>query len=180
MLLTLTPHPQTPCDAISALTVELTRPRSTGLRLHYRLEGDIPGIIVPGRVRPSRADELWQTTCFEAFVRSGPGADYYEFNLSPSGQWAAYSFSDYREGMTPHAGVELRDPDLQVSDDRLELAATLDLDRLGLGAEAVWRVGLSTVIEETSGRKSYWALTHAPGKPDFHHPDSFACVLEPS
>ena len=180
MLLTLTPHPQTPCEAVSALTVEVTRPRSTGLRLHYRLEGDIPRLVVPAWVKPSRADELWRTTCFEAFVRSGEVTGYYEFNLSPSGRWRAYSFDGYRKGMLDHAGVELRDQHKHIGDDRVELAATLDLDRLGLGADAVWRLGLSTVIEEASGRMSYWALAHPPGKPDFHHPDSFAFDLEPA
>ena len=34
-----------------------------------------------------------------------------------------------------------------------------------------------TVIEELDGTKSYWALAHPPGKPDFHHPDCFALTL---
>jgi hypothetical protein len=48
-----------------------------------------------------------------------------------------------------------------------------------LPADAIWHVGLSAVIEETNGRKSYWALCHPPGKPDFHHPDCFALELPP-
>ena len=35
-------------------------------------------------------------------------------------------------------------------------------------------IALSAVIEETDGTKSYWALRHPPGPPDFHHPDCFA------
>ena len=55
------------------------------------------------------------------------------------------------------------------------LQASLELDRLSdLPRDAAWRLGLAAVIEETSGRKSYWALAHPPGKPDFHHPDCFA------
>jgi hypothetical protein len=46
-----------------------------------------------------------------------------------------------------------------------------------LPRDAPWRLGLSAVIEETSGRKSYWALAHPPGKPDFHHADCFAYEL---
>ena len=38
-------------------------------------------------------------------------------------------------------------------------------------------IGLSAVIEETDGTKSYWALRHPPGPPDFHHPDCFALEL---
>ncbi len=39
-------------------------------------------------------------------------------------------------------------------------------------------IALSAVIEETDGTKSYWALRHPPGPPDFHHPDCFALTLE--
>ena len=47
-------------------------------------------------------------------------------------------------------------------------------------ANASWRLGLSAVIEDTSGGKSYWALAHPPGKPDFHHADCFALELPPA
>jgi hypothetical protein len=36
------------------------------------------------------------------------------------------------------------------------------------------RIALAAVIEDEKGRFSYWGLRHAPGKPDFHHPDGFA------
>jgi hypothetical protein len=35
------------------------------------------------------------------------------------------------------------------------------------------------VIETLDGSLSYWALRHPPGKPDFHHSESFALELEP-
>ena len=44
-------------------------------------------------------------------------------------------------------------------------------------SDDVWAVALSAVIEETDGAKSYWALAHPPGPPDFHHPDCFALTL---
>ena len=40
-----------------------------------------------------------------------------------------------------------------------------------------WQLGLSAVLEEVDGTKSYWALTHPGDKPDFHHPDCFAAKL---
>ena len=30
-------------------------------------------------------------------------------------------------------------------------------------------IGLSAILEEEDGTKSYWALAHPPDKPDFHH-----------
>jgi hypothetical protein len=178
MTVRLTPHPDTPCEALDRIEVEVSRPRPQGLALRFEGTGDISRLVLPAWVRRSRADELWRSTCFEAFIADGRGG-YHEFNLSPSGQWAAYGFSGYRLGMEPHAGVELRDLARGGDGTTFTLAATLDLDRLGLPVDRPWRLGLSAVIEEASGAKSYWALAHAPGKPDFHHPDAFALDLPP-
>ena len=71
-------------------------------------------------------------------------------------------------------------PSIEVltSAERFEMRVVLDTDGLpGLSGDGAWRVGVSAVIEETNGRKSYWALTHPPGKADFHHVDGFALVL---
>jgi hypothetical protein len=53
------------------------------------------------------------------------------------------------------------------------LQAALEFD----GLSAPLHLGLSAVLEETNGRKSYWALAHPPGKADFHHADCFALEL---
>ena len=42
---------------------------------------------------PGRADELWQSTCFELFLRTPSEENYAEWNFAPSGQWAAYAFT---------------------------------------------------------------------------------------
>ena len=42
----------------------------------------------------------------------------------------------------------------------------------------VWDLGLSAVLEEKDGTKSYWALAHPNAdKPDFHDPACFAAHL---
>jgi len=38
---------------------------------------------------------------------------------------------------------------------------------------------LTAVVECVDGALSYWALRHAAGKPDFHHPDTFALEIAP-
>jgi len=172
MRLSLTPHPATPCRAVTAITVEVTRGRGGTLRLCYTVSGEIDALAMPGPAAPERADDLWRLTCFEAFVRPSEDGAYFEFNLSPSGRWAAYAFSGYREGM---ADLAIPAPRIDVRRDaaRFELEADLDLGSApGLPPDAPWRLGLSAVIEEAGGQKSYWALAHPPGKPDFHHPDT--------
>ena len=45
-------------------------------------------------------------------------------------------------------------------------------------ADIRWALGLSAILEEQDGTKSYWALAHPPGdKPDFHDPACFAAHL---
>ena len=138
------------------------------LALHYRVEGRIGDLLLPATTLPARADELWQHSCLEAFLRGEDG--YHEINFSPSTQWAAYQFDHYRQGM--------RDAD--IASPNIETITTADLFDLRVAIDlppGANRLGLAAVIEEMSGRKSYWALAHPPGAPDFHHSDCFALDL---
>ena len=167
-------HPDSPCAAAARIEVEVARPRSDRLMLSYIVTGQISDIRMPAVVAAARGEELWQHTCFEAFVRAASGTEYYEFNFSPSTQWAAYRFRDHRSGMSVPDEVGAFAIDVQWTPDRFTLETSLELGRLsGLPRAGFWRLGLSTVIEEASGQKSYWALAHPPGKPDFHHADCF-------
>ena len=142
------------------------------LALRYTVSGRIAEVRIAPPADPVRTDELWQTTCFEAFVETTPGAGYYEFNLSPSSKWAAYYFTEYREGM---ALAEVSPPAIITGAN----ATHIDVDALiYLPPSAEPRqLALTAVIEEVGGAKSYWALKHAPGKPDFHHADGFVLEL---
>jgi hypothetical protein len=162
---------------VTAIEVDAERPRSTELRLRYLLIGRLADIRIPAATPPKRTDELWKHTCFEAFVM-GTSGTYYEFNFAPSTQWAAYEFSGYRTGMKVAEKLSASAFAMRSDDKRLELSVSLALDRLmDLTADAAWRIGLSAVIEEANGRRSYWALAHPPGKPDFHHSDCFVLTL---
>jgi hypothetical protein len=176
MRLALLPHPGHPAPAIR-VEAEAERAANGRLALRYRIAGAISGLLLPAPAAPGRADALWRHSCFEAFVRPAASADYWEFNFAPSGQWAAYRFSGYRRDMA--AAEEMPPPEMEMlsAASRVELAATIGLEQL---AGLAWQVGLSAVIEERSGRKSWWALAHPPGEPDFHHEDCFALQLPPA
>jgi hypothetical protein len=174
-------HPDSLCSAATHIEADVALSRAGSLILRYFVAGKISDLHMPPVTAGSRTDGLWQHTCFEAFVRTSLGAGYYEFNFAPSTQWAAYWFSGYRTGM--RVATEISAPHIEVQSSRecYRLQASLELDRLSdLRLDAGWRLGLSALIEETSGRKSYWALAHPPGKADFHHPDCFAYELHPA
>ena len=82
-------HPDSRCRAVKRVDVEVTRPRSGTLSLRYVVSGTIGDLSLPPVTAPARRDELWRTTCFEAFVRASPIAAYHEFNFAPSTAWAA-------------------------------------------------------------------------------------------
>jgi hypothetical protein len=210
MRLSLLCHPDTPCGALTGIEVEVgrssTRAGARRIGVRYVATGNIRALnaqAYPNQCR-ERKDDLWRRTCFEAFVRAGESSVYHEFNLAPSGDWACYRFLDYRHGMKAEpyvdepridtcrrrsrlsaerrrwmaeAGIDLLD---RFTTPFYMLEATLDLGRTMLPIDEPWHLGLSAVIEERNGAKSYWALAHPPGMPDFHHRDCFALELPPA
>lgn len=166
-------HADFRCDALKAFEVDVERPRPRQLLVRHRLIGITDDLLFPP-ASGERRDELWRHTCFEAFVQAEGHAGYRELNISPGGAWAAYRFNGYRQGM---ADAEVGAPDVFLTgpgNHEAHWLVTWDLD---LPADAVWRVGVSAVIEERNGRISYWALRHPAGRPDFHHADGFALEL---
>jgi len=170
-------HPDTPCEAVESIETELRWERSGVLAITYRLTGAIERLRIPPFQSVRRADGLWGHTCFEAFLGAKNDAEYFEFNFSPSGEWAVYGFRDYRDGGPVDA--EGFKPAISINRENriLELGAKLRLDQLPeLQLDVCLWVGLSAAMEEIDGRLSYWALKHPAGKPDFHHPVNF--ILE--
>ena len=160
-------HPAAPCAPLRGIQVFLNRAAHGHLDIKYLLEGDIERLRIPARGKLP----LWQHTCCEIFVAREERGAYDEYNFSPSGEWAAYAFTGYRDGSA-----------LAVADPRI--AVTRNASRLSLEARIArsypgrLRIGLSAVVEDADGLLSYWALRHAPGKPDFHHPTTFALELD--
>ena len=174
-------HPDSRCSAAAHIEVEVARLHADSLALSYIVTGTMSEIRIPPVIATARGDELWRHTCFEAFVRASSSAGYYEFNFAPSTQWAAYRFSGYRSGMCVAAEIGAPPLDVRSSPNSYTLQTALDLERLAaLPRNALWRLGLSALIEDKSGGTSYWALAHPPGKPDFHHADSFAYEFSPA
>ena len=176
MQLNLSPHPSTP-PTISDLKVWATVEHSASLgaiattNIWYGIGAPTERFVIPPVAEPSRADELWRTTCLEAFLRLLGEEGYREWNFAPSGQWAAYDFTSTRIGMSEADAAE---PYIRLEDNLTwwSLGAAI-----AVPADVHWQLGLSAVLEEKDGTKSYWALAHPREKPDFHDPGCFAARL---
>lgn len=175
----LVPHPDHDPGAVRGVQAVVTR-TSDALGLTYALEGDLGAIRIPAPAAPSIVHGLWKHTCCELFIAVDGQPGYHELNFAPSGAWAAFGFRGYRDGepladaaLAPHIATR------REGDDRLLLDARVPLVALAPAyAGAKLRLALTAVVEDARGRLSYWALRHPPGRPDFHHRDGFALVLE--
>ena len=135
---------------------------SEGCRARFRIEGDLPRVVLSPHAMAARTDGLWRTTCFEIFWQADGSDAYREFNLSPSSRWAAYQFDAHREGGRD-APVEALSIASSASDRALSLECSIAAS-LSLPAS----VALTAVIENVDGSIQFWAPSFADGKPDFH------------
>lgn len=171
----LLPHPEHPAPDIGIGTYCHVGARGIAT-IGFVLSGAIETIRLPNLVtEPARRDELWQTTCFELFARVRGQSAYTEVNLAPTGDWAAYRFIEYRAGMT--ADDTATPPALRIEADAFGRVFWFELSSAVLRDPRPLSIGLNAVIEDVAGKRSFWAIRHPPGKPDFHHPDCFAREL---
>jgi hypothetical protein len=172
----LIPHPATPPAEPFRLWANVDYAGAFGAtatcNIWFGIDLPLDRFKVAQSDNPRRTDELWKSTCFEAFVQAEGDDAYREFNFAPSGDWAAYDFTGRRTGM---AEAPLGNPPYIRIEDNLTwwtLGATFAVE-----AGRKWRMGLSAVIEEQTGTKSYWALAHGGDRPDFHDPACFTARL---
>jgi hypothetical protein len=175
-------HPFAPQQLSPALqTLQITgqaERQQDLLTLQFRLIGEMGAIVwAPLHPNPTRQDGLWQHTCFEFFLGLPGRPDYWEVNLSPSGHWNIYRFSDYRQGMAPELAYAALPFQRETTPGQMTLQTQLDLAPLDLGkillAKQSWELAVTMVIVDSAGAESYWALTHPGPTADFHARDGF-------
>lgn len=176
MQLRLSDHPAELNTAVDRIDVTVSRASQTLLRLRYVVTGRIADILAPPPAPPTRENNLWRTTCFEAFLSPASSSSYLELNFSPWTQWAAYDFAAYRMGMRQAPLHAPPDITLAIGPDTLTLEVAVSLDL----PDEPYRLGLSAVIEERAGALSRWALNHPSKAPDFHHHCCFDAELPPA
>ena len=170
---TLICHPSTPSSLQIKISSNATYLANGKLQLNYVLQGDLEGIQLPQQCKPEQKDDLWQHTCFEAFVGFSGETHYHEYNISPSGCWAIYAFKDYRQQKQykpPH------EPTIQMTQSKHQLEIKVSLAASTLPTSLInqaFQIGLSAVIESKNQHKTYWALNHPLDRPNFHHQRSF-------
>lgn len=166
--------PYEPIALTVDLKAKLSRQDQT-LQIEFSLQ-DPRGVVIDSMVTGhwttwSRADELWKTTCFEAFFGVPGKAGYWELNLSPSRQqWNLYSFDSYRKPQPPRVSGDFELTAIEIADGKMKatLTAQKAIPELECNACAVLRVDNGVV---------YFAVQHSKVKPDFHDRSTFSLKI---
>lgn len=174
----LLPFPQQPAPDIQILG-SVTR-LGDHFSLSYQVTGQWNVLELPSSSEhPGRKHELWQTTCFEFFLGRIDSAQYWEFNLSPSGDWNVYRFHDYRQGMQEELAIVALPYQIATHPAAIQLGLSLDLSAL-IQPEQPIQIAITAVMKTNNKPNefiSYWALAHTVSQPDFHQRNSFILSL---
>lgn len=112
-------------------------------------------------------DGLWTTTCCEAFLAIPGENHYWEFNLAPNGDWAAYRFQDYRRGQHNQDLNAAPDIHLKRWHHQLRLDARLSLEPWWPNGQCP-DLSITCVLQDQKRGLSHWALRHEGEEADFH------------
>lgn len=148
------------------------------LKVQFLVTGRTDEIVFPEPVsHPGRKDKLWLETCFEFFLAIPDQPQYWEFNLSPSGEWNAFRMEAYRR-IGFREEEQVRDVRLDIRRDpgRFRLDAVMDLSGM-IVLDTLLQAGVTSVIQTRDGHETYWALAHPGLQADFHLRESFILML---
>ncbi|MCI5142924.1 MAG: hypothetical protein D3909_14580, partial [Candidatus Electrothrix sp. ATG1] len=133
---------------------------ATSLQVAYELRGSLDEILLPlPGTAPQRRNELWQSTCFEFFLGQSGSPQYWEVNLSPSGDWNAYSFTGYRQGMREETAIATLPLTQQRQPTSYQLALDFPLAQFTAPDQPI-AVAVALILQGHNGQRAFYALSH--------------------
>jgi len=151
--------------------------RAEILSVRCEVQGDLSKVSIPAAAEASRRrDRLWEETCLELFLGTADSEEYWEINLSPSGDWNVYRFDRYREGMRKETDITSLPFDVRRDPEALLFTAETGIGTI-VPEGKVLAATVAVLIKTSDGGKSHWAPIHPASRPDFHRRDGFSLIL---
>jgi len=168
------------CSPIISIVAFLRR-LNFNISIEYLVSGELDKCSIPAvNSYPSRVDELWCHTCFEAFMCFENAEGYYELNISPTEDWNFYSFAGYHKDRSTEYRVDAIHQESQLYQNSFRKVVEFDIRKIfpDITDEQSLFLNVTAVIEDRNQNLSYWAHTHCnASRPDFHLREGFSIRL---
>lgn len=151
-------------------------------RLIYTVEGDISQINfdhLTDKPLSNRVIGLWQSTCFEFFLRTKNTQkenEYIEFNFSPNNYWNSFHFTSLRGDLKEYEEIKAIEIKKQILKNKYILVVEFKRQDLPHNFSRIDDLEFSMtgiLRNKETNQESFWAIKHQGSKPDFHHPGSY-------
>ena len=168
-----------PFDLLSApnITIETELNfNEESVYISYRIRRNL-ALINLGNSTPNKARlvKLWEKTCFELFIKNKDN-QYMEFNFAPNFEWNCFYFNQAGAPLLEWEQMQTPVIDILLSSEHFFMFVDIKKEFFPKGffnEESELSAGITSVIKDNTGSISYWALSHADPRPNFHHFDSF-------
>ena len=143
---------------------------------HYIDNNLLRQILLPASLDiPKRKTGLTSSTCFEAFFAIPNTDNYWEFNISPNGDWNLYTFNGYRHNKQQVATISQPHSSLILHSRGFRFHVLLNSSPWW-SYSSIPDFSLSAVILDTTSSVSHWSLSHYSDQVDFHDRRNFISV----
>jgi hypothetical protein len=150
------------------------------LKVAFELTGDLEKVLTssPQEI-PARVIGLWESTCFEMFIKNKNSEEYFEFNCSSANNWNVFYFQKQKAALKEFLPIASLASSSVQNKGSLRVSFWIDLERFptSFWKDGQMNLGLTTVLESDSGELSYWALRHIDTRANFHMEKSFIYQL---
>lgn len=149
------------------------------LKANFIMAGDISLIdFAKDSKGIKRKNKLWESTCFELFLKNPKSPAYYEVNVSSSGDWNVFEFTDYRKNKkeTDPVSAPMSRIKSTAGNFNIEFEVKLDEFKNIFTTEQSALLGISCVLKQANGEYIYYALRHKKEKPDFHLASNYETI----
>lgn len=146
------------------------------LNMSFELSGALDEISLAKPVKsPARIQGLWQTTCFEVFIKNQESEEYIEFNFSSEYDWNCFYFPNKKSRLKEYQKITNLSVNSVKENTTFFIESSVDLNKLpdGLWKKNKMRIGPAAILESKTKELTYWACKHLDKVPNFHNHDSF-------
>lgn len=162
-----------------SVEVELNISEDNIMNIRYSILGDMSLIELPDLEKEKkRVIGLWESTCFEMFLKEPNTTNYFELNFSPEGHWNCFYFDKPGDFIKPYPlkehPITTVEVDLKMQGYyKINVQFNLKSILKNFKNKSQVDIGLTSIVLYNN-LTTYWAQEHYGETPNFHDFKTFS------